>query len=106
MISNMWNNTDFYCNEHRSHPLVLSSNSSHSSFDYCCPECKFRISSLKIEKIMDKMSADIVDAEFDNNTVLNITGKKYTVGEFNAIVIEHDQSSKFKVAISDKKTRK
>ena len=106
MISNMWNNTEFFCSEHRDQPLSLESNSSHSTFDYCCHQCSLKVPSIKIEKIMDKMSDEIVNAEFDNNTVLNITGKKYSVGEYVAVVLEHDHSGKFKVAVSDKKMKK
>lgn len=111
MITSLWNKTEIYC-AHHDELCLMDLNNSRGVIHYACHEsfpenkkdssclCKNTLSLKDFEKMLDRISEIMLQAEL-NNEVLNLENVKFSIGQYEYKIFKHDEQ--IKIAVKNKR---
>lgn len=92
MIKNLWNLTKLNCGNGHEELIPMELQPKGKELIYKCPHCKNYITVKEFEKIINKISKMIFDAEM-NNEMANFSNYKWTEKGIKIQIIEHEDDN-------------
>ena len=100
MIKNLWKSTTICCDNCDEKNIEMVLQPKGKDYIYKCPKCKNYITVKEFERIINKISKMVFEAEM-NNEIANFSGYKWTDKGLKVLIKEHNDT-KFIILVKNR----